>query len=713
MENIRRVADANWTGPKRHCTLSLAWRYNAVRMPHDALSAFNRPRIPARALAMLQAGKHDQGGAKAGIPARVASLWLATATWTRRYGLFVAALSTAVVICYQPVWNGGFLWDDAAHVTRPDLRSWRGLWSIWFLPGATQQYYPLTHSFFWLLHRCWGDAPSAYHIVNIGLHAGVASLAGLLLRRLAVPGAYFAAAIFALHPVQVESVAWIAEIKNTLSALFYLVAALAWLRYKESGNVGAYALAFGLFLLALCSKTVTATLPAALVLIEWWRRGRLSWRDDVVPLLPFFIVGIVAGLATVWVERSIVGAQGTEFDLTPVERVLIAGRALWFYAAKLFWPAQLLFVYPRWTIDQSQPWQYAYPVAAIAVVALAWSVRGRWRGPLAGLLYFAGTLFPALGFFNVYPFRFAFVADHFQYLAGLGLIVPAAAGLTLLLRRSRRWGRHLAPTVCLAVLSTLAVLTWKQSLVYADVESLYRATIKGNPEAWMAQNNLAGLLIARGAIDEAIMHVNKALALKPDNAEVHNNLGLALAKLGRVDEAIDRYRMALEIQPDYAEAHNNLGLLLAGRGQLEEAIAHYRQALKIDPNLAGAHYNLAEALMATKQTDEAAAHLKEALALRSDYPKANNSLGVLLAEAGALNEARDQFLAAVNLDPRYAEARNNLGIVLARSGHIDEAIAQFQRALQDDPSSTSIRQNLDAALASRAGSGDASKERSR
>jgi len=236
---------------------------------------------------MPVAGENVRGPAEAPSPPDVALPSLATAPLPRRYWLFVAALSVTVLIVYQPVWNGGFLWDDAAHVTRPDLRSWQGLWSIWSAPGATQQYYPLTHTFFWLQHRLWGDAPSAYHVVNIVLHAAAASMAGLILYRLAIPGAYFAAAIFAPHPVQVESVAWITEIKNTLSAVFYLGAAIAWLRYREKANVGAYAVALGLFVLALCSKTVTATLPAALLVIEWWQRGRLSWRRDVLPLVPF------------------------------------------------------------------------------------------------------------------------------------------------------------------------------------------------------------------------------------------------------------------------------------------------------------------------------------------------------------------------------------------------------------------------------------------
>jgi Flp pilus assembly protein TadD len=373
----------------------------------------------------------------------------------------------------------------------------------------------------------------------------------------------------------------------------------------------------------------------------------------------------------------------------------------------------LVFIYPRWNVSQVAWWQYAYPLAAIAILAVAWSLRGRSRGPLAGMLYFAGTLFPALGFFNVYPFLFSFVADHFQYLASLGLITLAAAGLARLLDRRLLWGRPAGNVICLAVLSALAALTWKQSHVYTDVESLYRATIEGNPESWMAHNNLAGVLIARGAIDEAVSHVEIALALRPNYAEACNNLGLALASRGRIDEALGQYRKALELQPDYAEAHNNLGLLLAGRGQVDEAIEHYRRALELDPGLAGAHYNFAEVLAAKGQTDEAVAHLSMALALRPAYAEAHNSLGVILAERGKMDEARAQFLKAVEIKPRYADARNNLGIVLARSGHLEEAITHFQQALEANPSSVEIRNNLRAALASRKRSLNADPSESR
>jgi len=587
-----------------------------------------------------------------------------------REWLLVAAVVVAVGVAYGPAWNGGFLWDDAAHLTRPELRSWRGLWRIWFEPGATQQHYPLLHSAFWVQYRLWGDNPSGYHLVNLVLHSGAAAMVALTLRRLSVPGAVLAAAIFALHPVHVESVAWISELKNTLSAVLYLGAALAWLRFEEKRETRAYVVSLVLFVLGLCSKTVTATLPAALLLIHWWRRGRPSWRRDVVPLVPFFVLGTAAGLFTIWVERNLVGAEGAAFDRTFVERGLVAGRAAWFYLGKLVWPADLVFIYPRWQVNQAAWWQYAYPAAALTTLAVLWALRRRWPGPLTGALFFLGTLFPALGFFDVYPFLFSFVADHFQYLASLGIIALAAAGAVRLLDQLPPRSRRAGQVLCLGGLLTLAVLTWNQSHLYADRETLYRATIRGNPGCWMAYNNLSGTLIARGAADEAIGLARTALQLKPDYPEAHNNLALALGSRGQVDEAISHYRTALELHPTYAEAHNNLGFALAGKGDLETAISHYRKALEIDSGQAGVHYNLAMALIARGQARAALAHFRRAVELQPDFVPARNNLGILLARGGRLDEAIEQFRIALDIDPASVEVRRNLDLALSRSGGV-------------------------------------------
>jgi protein O-mannosyl-transferase len=582
----------------------------------------------------------------------------------RRDWLLLAALLVAVLLAYQPAWNGAFLWDDAAHLTRPELQSWDGLRRIWFEPGATQQYYPLVHSAFWLQHWLWGKEPTGYHLVSLLLHFTAAALVGVTLRQLRIPGAYLAAAIFALHPVHVESVAWISELKNTLSAVLYLGAALAFLRFEEKREPRSYLLALALFVLALSSKTVTATLPAALVLIHWWRQGRPSWKGTVLPLVPFFVLGAGAGLLTIWVERRLVGAEGAAFERGLLERGLIAGRAVWFYASKLVWPAKLVFIYPRWQVSQGSFWQYLYPAAAVAALGGLWTQRKRWPGPLAGALFFIGTLFPALGFFDVYPFLFSFVADHFQYLASLGLIALAAAGATALLHRWPIPRRRMGEAVCLAALLLLAARTWKQSHLYADRERLYRATIRGNPACWMAHNNLAGVLLARGAADEAIDSARTALRIRPDYPEAHNNLALALGSVGRADEAIAHYRKALELNPAYAEAHNNLGFALAGRGHLEEAIAEYRLALQSDPGQAGTHYNLAMALVGRGDAKSAIGHFRQAIALQPDFIQAHNNLGILLARSGRLGEAVAEFEQALALEPDSAEIRRNLDLAL-------------------------------------------------
>ncbi len=507
-----------------------------------------------------------------------------------KHWLFAAALVAAVFLAYQPAWQGGI--SLGRRRPRDPARSALGagpLRASGSIAGATQQYYPLLHSVFWVEHRLWGDWTLPYHLVNILLHATAALMVALVLRRLAIPGAYLAAAIFALHPVQVESVAWITELKNTLSAVFYLGAAIAYLRFDEERSEPMYRWALVLFVLGLLSKTVTATLPAALLVVFWWRRGRLSWQRDVRPLLPFFALGAAAGVFTAWVERTLIGAKGAAFDLTLVERGLIAGRAVWFYLGNLFWPANLVFIYPRWNVSQTVWWQYLYPAAALLLAVVLWRLRGRWRGPLAGLLFFAGTLFPVLGFCNVFPFIYSFVADHFQYLASLGIIVPMSAGAALGLERLGLWRRPGGYVLCLGLLAVLAGLTFRQCRMYHDVETLYRTTIERNPACWMAYNNLGNLLAERGETKAAMELFRNALKLRPDYPEGHNDLGIVLVQQGRIGEGIAHFREAIRLNPKYAsKGHYNLGRALAMQGCVDEALAEIQESLKQDPNYADA-----------------------------------------------------------------------------------------------------------------------------
>ena len=548
-----------------------------------------------------------------------------------RDSLLALCLTIAVVVAYLPALNGTPIWDDDAHITRPELRSWDGLVKIWTQPGSTQQYYPFVHTFFWIEHQLWGDAPLGYHLINIVLHCLSALLLLRILRRLEIPGAWLAAAVFALHPVQVESVAWISELKNSLSGFFYFGSALLYLEFDRTRKSSSYLFSLLLFVLGLLSKTVIATLPGALLVIFWWKRGTLSFRRDALPIIPFFIFGAAAASVTAWIERSLIGAEGSAYNFTLIERVLIAGRVVWFYLVKLIWPSDLIFIYPRWQMSQTIWWQYLFP--ATVAIALAILVRlGRWRrGPLAGALFFIGTLFPVLGFLNVYPFRYSLVADHFQYLACLGIIVPAAAGISLALTHARSWQRWTGYTLCLCLLATLAALSHIQSETYKDVETVWQTTVSKNPTAWMAHNNLGAVLLKKKQLDAAIDHFTKAIEIKPDEPSAFANLGNAWLQKGGLWQAIFQYQKAVELKPGEAGLHYNLANALLAQGEVDDAIAEYQATLNINPNYADAHNNLGAVLLQQGKVDEAIDHYQKALEINPQDVRAEGNLAWALA----------------------------------------------------------------------------------
>jgi tetratricopeptide (TPR) repeat protein len=633
-------------------------------------------------------------------------------------------------LVYRPAWHGGMVWDDEGHITPAALRHGAGVRSIWFDLGATQQYYPLTHSVFWVGHRLWGDDTTGYHLLNIFLHASSAFLVFLLLRRLRIPGALLCAAIFALHPVHVESVAWISELKNTLSGFFCLAAALAYVIFDDTRDSRSYQLSVACFVLALLSKTVTATLAGALLVLMWWRRGRLAARRDLAPLIPFFLLGAISGLLTLWVERALVGARGAEFAMNPVERMLVAGRAIWFYLGKLVWPADLSFNYPRWTIDAGSAGQYAFPAAVVAAGLALWAIRRRSRAPLAAFLIFCGTLIPVLGFFNVYPFRYAFVADHFQYLASIPMFAVFSA---LVVGRCGRLPVRAAVIEAGAVIvlaSVLGTLTWRESHAYADVETLYRTTVDRNPTSWLAQTNLGTLLLDRSTA-EALEHLQISVQLRPDVAQTRVSLGYALQQLRRFDEAIVQYEEARRLDPRFPEAHNNLCAVLHRRGRAPEAIAscaealrlapdyakahfnmalalaqlgrsesipHFHQAIELDPGNVDAHIALADALQARGEIAAAVPHYRSALQLAPSHAYAHNSLGVALQRLGRTQDAVGEFHAAVRVAPEFGNAHFNLANALQALGRTDEALPHYRAVLAQNPDDASAHTNLGVAL---------------
>jgi tetratricopeptide (TPR) repeat protein len=570
------------------------------------------------------------------------------------------------LLAYASALNGGYIWDDDLYLTDNNtLTSVHGLSRIWTVPHASPQYYPLVFTTFWLERHLWGLNPLGYHLVNVLLHACVACLLYYLLLSLEVPGAWFAALLFAIHPVNVETVAWISERKNVLSGFFYMLAAIALLKFyglggaekgqKEPDNEkpvpknlpqrrrGAeensaskksknnslvvrvenfssflrlsaplrwnlYFAGLLLFGCALLSKTVTCTLPVALLIVLWWKRGRVT-RAEALSLTPLFVLGAGMGVLTAWLERTHVGAHGADWGLSLIERFLLAGRILCFYAWKLLWPVHLSFNYERWVVDSGVWTQYLYLPAVIAVMAALWAGRGRiGRGPLAAALFFVASLFPALGFFDVFPFRYSYVADHFLYLAGIGPITLAAAAASTYVLKHHGNRLMLFAGACVLVVMVLAVKTWRQGIIYADAWTLYNETLKENPGSPLAHNNIGSILSRQGRRQEAMAHFTEALKAQPNHEMPHYNLGVELAALGKIDEAIENYEEALRIRPDFERALNNLGSLLAQKGRLKEAVEHWTKAVEIDPDYTGAHYNL---LLAYSQLGDSAAVRRE------------------------------------------------------------------------------------------------------
>jgi len=528
-------------------------------------------------------------------------------SWTKRDWFFCLILAIVTLLAYQPAWNGGFIWDDDEYVTNNQLLTAPdGLRRIWFSLDSPSQYFPLVYTTFRIEHALWGLHPFGYHWVNLLLHLANALLVWRVLVRLNVPGAWLAGAIFALHPVQVESVAWITERKNVLMGFFFLLTLLAWIAFVDERTKRPwrfYGLALILYMLALSAKTTACTLPAALLLILWLQKKPIN-RERILQIVPFFLLGLAMGLVTVWWERYHQGTRLALAPLGPVERILVASRAVWFYLGKLIWPSNLTFIYPRWTIVSTRPLEYAWSLAGAGLCAVIYfGRRCLGRGVEVAAAFFVATLSPVLGFIMLFTFCYTFVADHYQYLASIGPIALASAGVATL-ARAFKGSRKLIFGTAFCVVVVLAMLTWRQSALYRDIEALWRTTLVRNPACWMAYNNLGLVLYQANQIPEAMDLFKQSLRINPDNAAAHNNLGNTLLQTGRTLEAIDQYKQALRINPNYARAHNNLGNVLVQTGQTSEAIDEYNQALLIDPDYADAHNNLGNTLLERQGYDD-------------------------------------------------------------------------------------------------------------
>jgi tetratricopeptide (TPR) repeat protein len=611
--------------------------------------------------------------------------------------LRVGVMVLITLVVYIPAMRAGFVWDDDLFLTNnPLIKTDDGLYRFWFTTEPPD-YFPLVSTSLWFEWRVWGMDATGYHVVNIVLHAISSMLIWLVLRRLKIPGAWLAALIFAIHPVNVESVARITERKNTQPMVFYLLTILLYLRFESDGRRRWYVLALSAFLIALLSKTSVVMLPFVLLGCAWWQRGNIQ-RKDLVRSIPFFVMSGVLGLVTVWYQLNAIGGDivrsGGFFP-----RLAAAGWAVWFYVYKAIFPYKLSFVYPRWEIDPSSIVSYLPGLILVTCFVAFWRYRKGWgKAPLFALCYFVVTLFPVIGFFDINFMRYSLVTDHWQYTSIIGIIALVAGAAISMVKSWQGQLQKLACAAAVILVGVLSVLTWGQCHVYKDVEALWRDTISKNPNAWIAHNNLGSVLAAQGKFDEALIHCSEALQINPGHAWIHGALGVALAGKGRLDEAIDHFSQAVKLKPDFAKAYNDLGLALKRQGRLEKAAGQFYHAVRINPEYAEAHLNLGMLLAGQGKIEEALHHFSEAARIAPESADVHYNVGLALAIQGKPNQAIRHFSEAVRVRPDFAEAHLNLGAMLASQARFDEAIGHFSEALRIRPDFPEAKHYLGQAL---------------
>ncbi len=565
----------------------------------------------------------------------------------------IGLIFLATLLIYLPALHGDYLWDDDLYITEnPAVASADGLAKIWLDPLASPSPYPLVFTTYWLEYRLWGASAFGYHAVNVILHGVNSILLGVVLRRLAIPGAFFASAIFAFHPVHVESVAWIAERKDVLSGLFYFLSILSWLNFLDSPRGRHYFLALLFFFASVLSKTVTCTLPVVLLFLAWQRRPE-AWRRRFVLLAPFFAATMALGLTTAWWERHRFGGGLGDISLSIFHRGLIAGRTPWFYAAKLFWPSSLTAIYPQWNLAANSPLQWLFPAGlAFGLVWLAVKRRSMKEALLASL-FFLVTLAPALGFVNFTTMNFTFVADHFQYLASCGWIAFFAFASVELVGRMGAVHGWIQRTAMIAILAAMFFQSWNQAAKFENEITLFSDTLAKNPKAWLAYNNIGRQWMKQGRFEEATSYFAKAAEVKAQSvsekredqsmAEIYTNQGLSLAGGGRKQDAIKSFEKAIAVKPDFFDALANLGSAYLDLGRSVEAIPYLERAVQSDPNRFEGQVNLGLAYMNGGRLDEAIQHLERSVSISPESADALELLGSALIRAGNGNEGKSRL----------------------------------------------------------------------
>jgi tetratricopeptide (TPR) repeat protein len=627
---------------------------------------------------------------------------------------FLAALgliAVATLVAYFPILHGGFVWDDDRLVTQNDLvQAPDGLYRIWFTSEPVD-YWPLTNSVFWLEWRLWGMNPTGYHLTNLLLHFLSCLLLWAVLRELSVQGAYLAALLFAVHPVNVESVAWIAQLKNVLSMFFLLLTVLWYFRFDVrppansqpkqpperrnlQGGLIWYALSLAAFVLAMLSKGSVAILPLLLLLVVWWRYGQLTKRD-FIRMVPFFAVAVGLTLVNIWFQTH--GGSESVRNASLIERLLGAGAAIWFYLFKAILPVDLAFFYPQWHISAANVLWWLPLLATLAVTILVYLRRSRWwdRPLLFAWAFFCIALLPAIGLIDTAYMRFSLVADHYQYIAILAPLALVAAVWSYWNRNSQAAIQTVASITAVAAVGAAVLLTWQQSSLYESEITMYEATLRVNPDSWVVHYNLANALATAGRPQEAVEQYRCVLKIKPDHVEASYNLGNELANSGRTQEAIEQYQEVLRLKPDWqAEVDCALGVTLAKAGHPQQAIERYQEALRLKPDYAEAHCNLGAVLDQFQRPQDAIGQFQQALALRPNFAEAHFKMAAALVQTGKLPEAIDHYQQALQLQPNSADIHTAFALALTKAGHAQEAIDQYNQALRLNPNYAEVHYNL-------------------
>lgn len=663
--------------------------------------------------------------------------------WLRQSAVPVLLIVSCALAAHAASLQATFLWDDDINlINNPHLHDLAGLRRLWFHIGATNMYAPVTFTTLWIQHQLWGLNPFGYHLVNIAFHALNAVLVWVVLKRLVPSSALLAAALFAVHPVTVESVAWVTELRNVESAAIYLLCLLAYLRLVglDAGpalagreRIVGYGLVLVLFGLALLTKPSVVALPLVVVLVAWWKRGTVK-ASDLTVAAPMLLMSVVAGLLTMYVDMHFAGGRGADWQMSLLERTLVAARVVWFYAAKLVWPHPLVSIYPRWDVNAAVWWQYLFPFGLVAALAALWALRDRiGRGPLTAACCFVLLVAPTSGLFRFSYHLYSFVADRYQYHASIALLALLAAGAANLVRGVRqvpRLGTRLFAGSLVVGLGTVSVLHGR---TYRNELTRCLAAVERNPRAWVAMNNIGVALNDEGRHEEAVMWYRRALSVRPVYPEAHSNLGVALVALGRSREALSHYEEALRVWPDYANAHNNMGTALAKLGDTQRAAMHYQAALNANPYYPEAHNNLAQLMTRAGDFEAAIRHHRAALRVRPTYAAAHHDLAVTLSAVKRYEEAVAEYREALRLQPADAETRSGLasalsalgrhgeaeglsaglpktesqaarsrtqrGMALAAQGRLNEAAVEFEGAVRLDPNQAEAHNGLGNVLA--------------